>query len=50
MLSSVLHDLRSPLASMIGAAGILVSYEDKLPADERECVSSNRVEAACLVS
>ncbi|MEW9624389.1 ATP-binding protein [Rhodanobacter geophilus] len=35
LLSSVSHDLRSPLASMIGAAGTLVSYEDKLPADER---------------
>ena len=36
LLSSVSHDLRSPLASMIGAAGTLVSYEDKLPADERQ--------------
>ncbi|KRE88756.1 histidine kinase [Frateuria sp. Soil773] len=35
LLSSVSHDLRSPLASMIGAAGTLVSYEDRLPADER---------------
>ena len=35
LLSSVSHDLRSPLASMIGAAGTLVSYEDKLPAAER---------------
>ncbi|OOG35793.1 histidine kinase [Rhodanobacter sp. C06] len=35
LLSSVSHDLRSPLASMIGAAGTLVSYEDKLPRDER---------------
>lgn len=35
LLSSVSHDLRSPLASMIGAAGTLVSYEDKLPSDER---------------
>jgi len=35
LLSSVSHDLRSPLASMIGAAGTLVSYEDKLPATER---------------
>jgi two-component system sensor histidine kinase KdpD len=35
LLSSVSHDLRSPLASMIGAAGTLLSYEEKLPADER---------------
>ncbi len=35
LLSSVSHDLRSPLASMIGAASTLVSYEDKLPPTER---------------
>ncbi|RCS31437.1 sensor histidine kinase KdpD [Rhodanobacter denitrificans] len=35
LLSSVSHDLRSPLASMIGAAGTLVSYEQKLPPEER---------------
>jgi two-component system sensor histidine kinase KdpD len=35
LLSSVSHDLRSPLASMIGAAGTLVSYEEKLPPEER---------------
>jgi two-component system, OmpR family, sensor histidine kinase KdpD len=35
LLSSVSHDLRSPLASMIGAAGTLISYEEKLPPDER---------------
>lgn len=35
LLSSVSHDLRSPLASMIGAAGTLVSYEAKLPPEER---------------
>ncbi|WP_158879841.1 sensor histidine kinase KdpD [Rhodanobacter sp. L36] len=35
LLSSVSHDLRSPLASMIGAAGTLVSYEEKLPREER---------------
>jgi two-component system sensor histidine kinase KdpD len=35
LLSSVSHDLRSPLASMIGAAGTLVSYEHKLPPGER---------------
>ncbi|HEY2622912.1 MAG TPA: ATP-binding protein, partial [Dyella sp.] len=35
LLSSVSHDLRSPLASMIGSAGTLASYGDQLPADER---------------
>jgi two-component system sensor histidine kinase KdpD len=35
LLSSVSHDLRSPLASMIGAAGTLISYEAKLPQAER---------------
>ncbi|MEO8999171.1 MAG: sensor histidine kinase KdpD [Rhodanobacter sp.] len=35
LLSSVSHDLRSPLASMIGAAGTLISYEQKLPPEER---------------
>ncbi|WP_266159730.1 sensor histidine kinase, partial [Dyella silvatica] len=35
LLSSVSHDLRSPLASMIGAAGTLTSYGDKLPREER---------------
>jgi two-component system sensor histidine kinase KdpD len=35
LLSSVSHDLRSPLASIIGAAGTLIGYEQKLPPDER---------------
>ena len=35
LLSSVSHDLRSPLASMIGAAGTLLSYRDKLPEQEQ---------------
>jgi two-component system, OmpR family, sensor histidine kinase KdpD len=35
LLSSVSHDLRSPLASMIGAASTLASYEAQLPATER---------------
>lgn len=35
LLSSVSHDLRSPLASMIGSAGTLASYGDQLPAEER---------------
>jgi len=35
LLSSVSHDLRSPLASMIGSAGTLLSYDARLPPDER---------------
>ncbi|RAN81666.1 histidine kinase [Bacillus sp. SRB_336] len=35
LLSSVSHDLRSPLASMVGAASTLASYESQLPAAER---------------
>lgn len=35
LLSSVSHDLRSPLSSMIGAAGTLVDYEERLPHSER---------------
>lgn len=35
LLSSVSHDLRSPLASMIGSAGTLLSYDAQLPAHER---------------
>jgi two-component system sensor histidine kinase KdpD len=35
LLSSVSHDLRSPLASIIGAAGTLASYEEQLPREER---------------
>ncbi|KGI79117.1 sensor histidine kinase [Oleiagrimonas soli] len=35
LLSSVSHDLRSPLVSMIGAAGTLSSYETQLPPEER---------------
>ncbi|OZB58936.1 MAG: histidine kinase [Lysobacterales bacterium 14-68-21] len=34
LLSSVSHDLRSPLAAMIGAAGTLVSYRHQLPDQE----------------
>ncbi|HEY4147242.1 sensor histidine kinase KdpD [Pinirhizobacter sp.] len=36
LLSSVSHDLRSPLASMIGSAGTLLGYEGRLPAHERK--------------
>lgn len=35
LLSSVSHDLRSPLVSMIGAAGTLAAYEEHLPREER---------------
>jgi two-component system sensor histidine kinase KdpD len=36
LLSSVSHDLRSPLASMIGSAGTLAAYWDAVPAEERK--------------
>jgi two-component system sensor histidine kinase KdpD len=36
LLSSVSHDLRSPLAAMIGAAGTLASYDGQLAPDERK--------------
>jgi two-component system sensor histidine kinase KdpD len=35
LLSSVSHDLRSPLASIIGSASTLASYGGQLPANER---------------
>ena len=35
LLSSVSHDLRSPLAAILGAAGALESYGERLPAEER---------------
>ena len=35
LLSSVSHDLRSPLAAILGAAGALDSYGERLDADER---------------
>ncbi|MFC5525152.1 ATP-binding protein [Rhodanobacter ginsengisoli] len=36
LLSSVSHDLRSPLAAMIGSAGTLASYEQQLSPEERQ--------------
>lgn len=35
LLSSVSHDLRSPLAAIIGAAGTLADYGEQLPTSER---------------
>lgn len=35
LLSSVSHDLRSPLASIIGSASTLLAYQQQLPAEER---------------
>ncbi|MEO6519804.1 MAG: sensor histidine kinase KdpD [Pseudoxanthomonas sp.] len=35
LLSSVSHDLRSPLASMIGSASSLASYSEAMSADDR---------------
>ncbi|HEX7814461.1 ATP-binding protein, partial [Dyella sp.] len=41
LLSSVSHDLRSPLASMIGSAGTLSSYGDQLsPGDRQELLDA----------
>jgi two-component system sensor histidine kinase KdpD len=36
LLSSVSHDLRSPLAAMIGSAGSLASYSDAMSAEDRK--------------
>jgi K+-sensing histidine kinase KdpD len=49
LLSSVSHDLRSPLASVIGAATSLSAYGDAMPdADRRELLSSIRSEGERL--
>jgi two-component system sensor histidine kinase KdpD len=41
LLASVSHDLRSPLASMIGAASTIANYESRLPVTEcRELLES----------
>ncbi len=44
LLSSVSHDLRSPLASMIGAASTLAAYEAQLPDDERRSLMESILE------
>lgn len=36
LLSSVSHDLRSPLAAMIGSAGSLAGYSDAMSAEDRK--------------
>jgi two-component system sensor histidine kinase KdpD len=49
LLSSVSHDLRSPLASVIGAASSLSAYGDTMPdADRRELLASIRSEGERL--
>lgn len=49
LLSSVSHDLRSPLASIIGAAGSLESYGDAMPPeDRRSLLETVRLEGARL--
>jgi two-component system sensor histidine kinase KdpD len=49
LLSSVSHDLRSPLASVIGAASSLSAYGDTMPeADRRELLDSIRSEGERL--
>jgi len=49
LLSSVSHDLRSPLASVIGAASSLSAYGDDMPAaDRRQLLESIRSEGERL--
>ena len=49
LLASVSHDLRSPLAAVIGAASSLSAYGDAIPeADRRELVESIRAEGERL--
>jgi K+-sensing histidine kinase KdpD len=49
LLSSVSHDLRSPLASVIGAASSLAAYGDSMSADDRrELLESIRTEGERL--
>lgn len=49
LLSSVSHDLRSPLASVIGAASSLAAYGDSMSAaDRRELLESIRTEGERL--
>jgi two-component system sensor histidine kinase KdpD len=38
LLSSVSHDLRSPLAAMIGSAGSLAGYAEAMPAEDRRAL------------
>ncbi|MFP8966464.1 DUF4118 domain-containing protein [Pokkaliibacter sp. CJK22405] len=46
LLSSVSHDLRTPLASMIGAVSSLIHYEDKLNAEDRRSLLDTTLEEA----
>lgn len=49
LLASVSHDLRSPLASIIGAAGSLESYGQRMTADDRhELLKTIRMEGERL--
>ncbi len=49
LLSSVSHDLRSPLASVIGAASSLAAYGDEMPdSDRHELIDSIRSESERL--
>src|SRR5690606_12012516 len=36
LLSSISHDLRTPLTTMIGSIGSLLSYGERIPASERQ--------------
>ncbi|MGE0639306.1 MAG: DUF4118 domain-containing protein [Thermoanaerobaculia bacterium] len=49
LLSSVSHDLRSPLASVIGAASSLAAYGEAMPpSDRRELIDAIRTESERL--
>ncbi|MDQ6647311.1 MAG: DUF4118 domain-containing protein [Pseudomonadota bacterium] len=44
LLSSVSHDLRSPLASIIGSASTLVAYDQQLPPEEQQQLAESIVQ------
>ncbi|PXF30952.1 hypothetical protein WH50_12585 [Pokkaliibacter plantistimulans] len=46
LLSSVSHDLRTPLASMIGAVSSLIHYEDRLSPDDRHSLLETTLQEA----
>jgi two-component system sensor histidine kinase KdpD len=41
LLSSVSHDLRSPLASIVGSAESLIAYGDGMPAEDRKSLQQS---------
>lgn len=51
LLSSVSHDLKTPLATIMGASGTLLAYDEKIPPEEKnELLQSIQEEAARLRS